>query len=138
VTNHTALIRVRDRAGFELPHFRKGPLRTRTHRLQKIIGKSHPTDVNRETDVVITQKILLEALPERIHPLELTRIFDRRKCGLRRDVEGLNQFAITIRESRIPSMSTHDANHEIRMTKLEGMIELANDETNATLFAFRV
>src|SRR4029077_15873261 len=28
-------------------------------------------------------------------------------------------------------MSTHDANDEIRMTKLEGMIELPNDETNA-------
>jgi hypothetical protein len=35
-------------------------------------------------------------------------------------------------------MSTHDANDEIRMTKLEGMIKLPNDETNATLFAFRV
>src|SRR4029077_20059890 len=136
VTNHAALIRVRDRAGFQLAHFRKGFLGTRTHRLQKIIGKSHPTDVDRETNVVITQKILLKALPKRVHPLELTRILDRRKCGLWRDVEELNRFAITIHESRIPSMSTHDANDEIRMTKLEGMIELPNDETNATLFAF--
>src|SRR4029077_12735585 len=77
VTNHTALIRVRDRAGFELPHFRKGPLRPRTHRLQKIIGKSHPTDVDRETNLAIAQKIPLKALPKRVHQLELTRIFDR-------------------------------------------------------------
>src|SRR5947208_1203991 len=82
VTNHAALISIRDRARLELPHFGKCLLRTRPHRSQKIIGKSHPTDVDRETDVVITQKILLEALPERVHQLELTRIFDRRKCGL--------------------------------------------------------
>src|SRR6476660_1924164 len=63
VTNHSPLIRVRDRAGFELPHLRKGHLGTRSHRVQKIIGKSHPTDVERETNLVITQKILLEALP---------------------------------------------------------------------------
>src|SRR4029077_1775634 len=131
VTNHAALIHIRDRARFELPHFRKGPLGTRAHRLQKIIGKWHPTDVDRETDIVIAQKIPLEALPKRVHQLELTRIFDRRKGGLRRDVEWLNRFTVTIHESRIPSMSTHDANDEIRMTKLEGMIELPNDETNA-------
>ena len=67
VTNHALLIHIRDPAGFELPHFRECPLRTHAHRLQEIIGKPHPTDVDRETNVVITQKILLEALPERIH-----------------------------------------------------------------------
>src|SRR5207245_468300 len=113
-------------------------LRTSAHRLQKIIGKSHPTDVDRETNLVITQKILLKALPKRVHQLELTRICARRKRGLWQDVQGLNRFTITIHESRIPSMRTHDANDEIRMTKLEEMIELPNDETNATLFGFRV
>src|SRR6476660_7932978 len=58
VTNHSVLIHICDRARFELPHWLKGHLRTRAHRLQKIIAKSHPTDVNRETDVVIAQKIL--------------------------------------------------------------------------------
>src|SRR5438067_4328602 len=91
VTNHAALISIRDRARLELPHFRKCLLGTCPHRLQKIIGKSHPTDVDRETDVVITQKILLEALPKRVHQLELTRICFRRKCGLWRDVETLNR-----------------------------------------------
>src|SRR5205823_14948250 len=50
--------------------------------------------VDRETNVFIAQKILLEALPERVHQLELTRICARRKGGLCRCVKNLNRSAI--------------------------------------------
>src|SRR2546430_6738469 len=92
MTHHPAFVHICDCARFQLPHFRKCSLRAKTHRSQEIIGKSHPTDVDRETDVRIAQKILLEALPKRNHQLELTRISARRKCGLWRDVETLHRY----------------------------------------------
>jgi hypothetical protein len=51
--DHSSLIWVRDRAGFQLPHFGKCFLRARPHRGQKIVGKPHPTDIEAETDIVV-------------------------------------------------------------------------------------
>jgi hypothetical protein len=47
-------------------------LRARTHRWQEIVAEAHPADINCETDIAVSEKKLLEALPQRIHQRELT------------------------------------------------------------------
>jgi hypothetical protein len=43
-----------------------------THRSQEVVSESHPTDIDRETDLAVADKILLETLPQRVHRRELT------------------------------------------------------------------
>jgi len=88
VTNHAALIHIRgSRRASSCRNFRKKcPLGTRAHQLQKkSSAKSHPTDVDRETDIVIAQKNTFGSAAKASSSAGANSdIFDRRKsavCG---------------------------------------------------------
>src|SRR6476659_2466975 len=72
VTNHAVFIGIGGCARLQLPHLRERLLRPRTHRSQEIVSEPHPTDVDGKTDFAVADKILLEALPQRVHQRELT------------------------------------------------------------------
>ena len=63
--DHPLLIGVGDRARFQFAHRGKRLLHLRSHFLEKVIRKTHPADVDREIEIVVAQKIFLEARPER-------------------------------------------------------------------------
>ena len=59
--NRVEVVASREREGARLGGF----LRERLDAIEKIVAEFYPTDVDREIDIVVTQKILLKALPER-------------------------------------------------------------------------
>src|ERR1700730_10098309 len=65
MANHSFFIRICDSARFQIPHRGEGVVDLRLHLAEKIIRKLHSTDVDRKTEIVVAQKILLEPLPER-------------------------------------------------------------------------
>ena len=65
MANHPFLIGIGDCSRFKLPHCRKRLVDLRLHFLEEIVGKSHPTNVERETEIVVVHEILLKTLPKR-------------------------------------------------------------------------
>ena len=65
VADHAVFIRIRDCACLQFTHGPKRLLDTWLHLVEEIVAKFHPADVDRKIDIVVTQEILLEALPER-------------------------------------------------------------------------
>src|SRR3984893_10113813 len=65
MADHALFVRVRDRARFQFAHCGEGFVDLRPHFFKKTIREFHPADVDRKLRLLVTQKILLEALPER-------------------------------------------------------------------------
>jgi hypothetical protein len=65
------------------PHVGERLLDARSHPFEKVVRKTHPADVDREIQIIVTEQILLKARPERrgSHPLYLTE----RRAGVEQD-----------------------------------------------------
>ena len=63
--DHSALVRICDRACFEFPHGGEGFLHAGMHFLEKTIRKTHSADVDGEVEIVVEQEIFLKSRPKR-------------------------------------------------------------------------
>ena len=65
MADHSVFVTVRSSASFQIAHGRKRLVDLRSHLIEVTLRKFHPTDVDRETEIVVAQKVLLKSLPER-------------------------------------------------------------------------
>ena len=65
MANHPFFVWIRDSARLQVAHGGEGLVDPRPHLVEEIVRKFHPTDVDRKTEVVVAQKVLLESLPQR-------------------------------------------------------------------------
>src|SRR5213080_2122159 len=65
MTNHSFFVGIGNSACFQVAHRRKRFLDLRAHLVEEAVRKFHPADVDRETEIVVTEKILLKPLPKR-------------------------------------------------------------------------
>src|SRR5437660_8714000 len=65
MTYHALLVGIGDPTGFRIAHRAKRLVDLGLHLAKKIVREFHPADVDRKAEIVVTQKVLLKALPER-------------------------------------------------------------------------
>ena len=63
MTDHALLIRIGDGTGFELDHRLVGGLDAGCHFAEDVILESHAADVDGESQVGVTNKVFLKAVP---------------------------------------------------------------------------
>src|SRR2546423_9555448 len=63
--DHAFLVRICDSSLFQIAHCGERLVHLRPHRIEKIVRKFHPADVDRKSEISVAQKVLLESLPER-------------------------------------------------------------------------
>src|SRR5437588_11229032 len=72
MADHSFLVRIRDSACLQVAHGRECLVDLRLHLAEEIVRKSHPADVDRKSELVVTQKVLLKPLPKRRRSHELS------------------------------------------------------------------
>src|SRR5450755_274247 len=135
MSDHSLLVRVRDRARFEFAHGGERFFDACLHFSEEIIRKSHPAYVDREVEIVVTQEIFLKPRPERRgshsvcvtetpHRLEYDYFHPQSKCtAIRRGLQTLQyNFSESLRFLDLGRLiaRTSDAYADIDVT-LEGI-----------------
>ena len=65
MADHSFFVRIRDSACLQVAHGRERLVDLRLHLAEEIVRKFHPADVDRKSELVVTQKVLLKPLPKR-------------------------------------------------------------------------
>src|SRR5882762_2499975 len=78
--DHSFFVGIGDSACFQVAHRRKRFLDLRAHLVEEAVRKFHPADVDRETEIVVTEKILLKPLPKRRRSHALRIMEGRGQC----------------------------------------------------------